>query len=1009
MNMISSQFDTRIGGMSKQASIILFSLLLMMFVVGACTEANAFVVQQINNKYERWLATSMPVQYRIYRGPAGDLPLEWIPAMTSAFDAWTAVGTASVSFQYGGTTSTGTVGKDGQNVVIWVTEDAKWPYGPNVSAYTTTYVNGSTGVIDEFDIEINATPSWLATRPWSIDGEPDKMDLQDVLTHEVGHVIGLDHVEDPEATMYGVSDLGVTKRRTLGVDDEQGASFIYPLETLIFEIVSGNDQAGTPGVALPEALKVRITDGSGWPVAGQFVIFDIRKGYGTLDASAPVETRDDGTAETVFTPEDAGKTVIRAVGPGLTEKIFWVNNNAPVLSWAGDVNYESDGLHPETGDGYTNFVFRVRYADADDDQPAAARVWIDADGDGIFETDEKFIMHLSTPPPFSAGVIYRAIMRLPFSSGSSNIKYYFEFRDRIDLPPAGGLSYGFSPATAIDAPDVLQVEGNTAPVFFESDPQTVVMDQDGDPTAFSLTLNATDGEGNAIYWGLSSQAMYGTAAVSGTGTQKSIAYTPHPGFNGLDTFTVLVYDYLGGTDTLTIVVIIDPPMDWSPDPVEQPAYTLWDDFTVPSIASNIDGNPVELGVKFQSALDGFITGILFYKGTMNTGTHVGNLWTREGNLLGSVTFLHETASGWQYQELPAAVPIRANTTYVVSYHTGMGGYAVDAGYFADAWLDSWPLRALSDGEDGPNGVYKYGESGFPSNSYCASNYWVDVAFRESLGPDTKPPLVTSVFPASGSVNVDTETIITVIFSEPMDPAKINILTLELRDSAGVIPAVVTYESTAMTATLDPSSSLTPETEYIVRVVGGEDGVTDIAGNPLTDDYTWSFTTIGHGIAVSCSIWDEAAVPSIAAASDGNAVELGVKFQSALPGHVTGILFYKGPGNGGTHVGNLWTSTGKRLATVTFVEETAEGWQYQALPTPVAIEANTTYIVSYHAPSGRYSLDLGYFKSGGVDSHPLRVLADGEAGGNGVYRYGASGFPNNTWNATNYWVDLEFKY
>jgi hypothetical protein len=58
--------------------------------------------------------------------------------------------------------------------------------------------------------------------------------------------------------------------------------------------------------------------------------------------------------------------------------------------------------------------------------------------------------------------------------------------------------------------------------------------------------------------------------------------------------------------------------------------------------------------------------------------------------------------------------------------------------------------------------------------------------------------------------------------------------------------------------------------------------------------------------------------------------------------------------------------------------------------------------------GRYGADGGYFSASGVDTPPLRALADGEDGPNGLYLYGAGGFPTQTFNATNYWVDVVFE-
>ena len=97
--------------------------------------------------------------------------------------------------------------------------------------------------------------------------------------------------------------------------------------------------------------------------------------------------------------------------------------------------------------------------------------------------------------------------------------------------------------------------------------------------------------------------------------------------------------------------------------------SIWADAETPAENTVDDRRAVELGVKFQSARNGQIKGIRFYKGPNNTGVHVGKLWTQGGTSLGSVTFTNESASGWQYQEFATPISITANTTYVVSYHT----------------------------------------------------------------------------------------------------------------------------------------------------------------------------------------------------------------------------------------------------------------------------------------------------------------------------------------------------
>ena len=155
-----------------------------------------------------------------------------------------------------------------------------------------------------------------------------------------------------------------------------------------------------------------------------------------------------------------------------------------------------------------------------------------------------------------------------------------------------------------------------------------------------------------------------------------------------------------------------------------------------------------------------------------------------------------------------------------------------------------------------------------------------------------------------------------------------------------------------------------------------------------------------------SIWPSDAVPAVAAKSDPNGVELGVKFKSAVDGYLCGVRFYKGSANTGTHVGSLWSNDGQLLARATFTNETASGWQQVDFAQPVAVKANTVYVASYYAPNGRYAIDESYFATTGVVNGPLSALRNGESGGNGVYLYGG-GFPSNTWGSSNYWVDVVF--
>ena len=187
---------------------------------------------------------------------------------------------------------------------------------------------------------------------------------------------------------------------------------------------------------------------------------------------------------------------------------------------------------------------------------------------------------------------------------------------------------------------------------------------------------------------------------------------------------------------------------------------------------------------------------------------------------------------------------------------------------------------------------------------------------------------------------------------------------------------------------------------------------------LTNGSAYTFTvsassTAGTGPASSASaaITPEDtifnfATPATTDSNDPTTGNLGVNFTSDNNGQIVGLRFYKAAANTGTHIGSLWSSTGTLLASATFTNETASGWQTVLFPTPVSITAGTDYVASYFDPNGRYSYTSAAFSSP-FDSAPLHAIATG-AIGNGVYNTNATNsFPSNTFNATNYWVDVLF--
>jgi hypothetical protein len=488
--------------------------------------------------------------------------------------------------------------------------------------------------------------------------------------------------------------------------------------------------------------------------------------------------------------------------------------------------------------------------------------------------------------------------------------------------------------------------------------------------------------------------------------------------------------------------------------------TLFGTTAVPDNQTASDLNSVELGVKFSASTAGTITGLRIWKDLINAGPHTASLWSSTGQLLASTTFASETASRWQEVLFPNPVQITAGTTYVASYHTNFDYSAAD-GYFGTP-LTNGSLTAPANA-----GVYAYSSSVvFPSSSYMSDNYWVDVLFFASQSTPP-PPAITSPLTASGTVGVAFSYTITATnnptsFNATGLPAGLSVnttsgvisgtptavgsfsVTISATNAGGTgsatlsltigqtqQPPVITSSSTAsgtvgvafsyqITATNNPTGfnatglpaglSVNTTTGLIsgTPTAAGSFSVTISANNAAgTGSATLALTIAASG-STTASLFNPSDTPANVTANDANAVNLGVKFQASTNGTVTGIRFYKGPQNTGTHIGALWSTAGKLLASGTFVGETASGWQQVNFSTAVSITANTTYIASYHTNKGEYSYDANYFANSHTNG-PLIAPSSSSSGGNGVYRYGTSNaFPNQTYNANNYWVDVVFK-
>ncbi|HEY5594057.1 MAG TPA: Ig-like domain-containing protein, partial [Nitrospiria bacterium] len=120
------------------------------------------------------------------------------------------------------------------------------------------------------------------------------------------------------------------------------------------------------------------------------------------------------------------------------------------------------------------------------------------------------------------------------------------------------------------------------------------------------------------------------------------------------------------------------------------------------------------------------------------------------------------------------------------------------------------------------------------NALAADYVW---SFTSGATPDTTPPTVSSTSPVSGETEVTVISTISAVFSETMDASTLTTATFTLGSGAGPVAGTVDYIGT--TATFTPSALLTGDTTYTATITAG---VKDAAGNALSADAVWSFTT-----------------------------------------------------------------------------------------------------------------------------------------------------------------------
>ena len=283
----------------------------------------------------RWAA--FPVGYQVNPANSGVAADAALFAVRRAFDRWQDDRGSNVEFLYGGTSQRVDDLYDGVNVVSWVHTDQRWV------AEAAWLVHPASGTIAGFDIRINRAT------PWAVDGVPGRFDIETVVAHEVGHVIGLSHSPASNELMYWAVYPGFVNQ--LGAGDRAGARALYP---------EPNPLPGVP----------RMVRSTGWVGLTQIISWSSASGAGvfntyTLQRSTDgqnwtdVQRADPGAGDARFALEGVHQFRVRATNSlgdgawGYSVPIAVATGVVRPVPLDGQIDrlYQAYFLRPPDGDG----------------------------------------------------------------------------------------------------------------------------------------------------------------------------------------------------------------------------------------------------------------------------------------------------------------------------------------------------------------------------------------------------------------------------------------------------------------------------------------------------------------------------------------------------------------------------------------------------------------------------------------------------------------------------------
>lgn len=260
-----------------------------------------------------------------------------------AFQTWSSVSTARVSFTEGATTSVTNAAQDGINLISLMPST----YSSDAPSMTVLYTvtNASSGQFPGRILEADILLNPLALLSTDSSVPSDRYDLQALAVHEIGHLLGLDHSGLASAAMYPNLARGTSPLRVLSTDDVLGISSLYPAEGFFATRGSVQGQVRTPSGSPVFGAHVVVVEGSGKPVVSTLT---------ETDGSYYVRGLDPGSYSAYAEPLDAPLTGagIQTLGqayPNQTANTGFTTRFALTTGTSSTVSLTKTGGDNETG------------------------------------------------------------------------------------------------------------------------------------------------------------------------------------------------------------------------------------------------------------------------------------------------------------------------------------------------------------------------------------------------------------------------------------------------------------------------------------------------------------------------------------------------------------------------------------------------------------------------------------------------------------------------------------